>query len=864
VALLLLSVGASQLLLALTYIPSLAPNPDHAGVFPQPFGAHLRVGQVVLSGMSLLTMVLVPVLVVGLALFFRYSLLGKQIRAAANNADAARLCGVSVSRVSAVTWGLAGSLAAVSAVLAAPTQPSFNVGALGPYLLMFTLGAAAFGAFVSLPAALAGGVVLGVIGQLVSAQTGHAAQGELAVFAAILFIILLRGRAISAVFAVAGAAIEDQAVTRVPSALRTSLAVRYQRWWLTATAVLVAVLVPHVPYFHTRGHRFLLVLVVVYALVGVALTMLIGWAGQVSLGHFALVGVGAFMTARLSAHGWSLPAILLAVGATGAVVMALVGLPALRVPGLTLAVTTLGFGVIASDWLFRQSWLASADSFGATVQPARLASGLGTPRTELSIYYVALAVLVLTGAACSALRRSAPGRLVVAVRDNERASAAFGVTPATVKLAILAVSGFVAAAAGVLWAHAWGVASPSQFSADVSVAVLAIPVIGGLGSLGGAVAAAVVLYGAAFFIGPSFASVFGRFGQNLGFQLFLAGVLLVGTMLRFPKGLAGVAQGWWQRFLDRRSGRVTISWDRPAADLPLQTSGVRVHFGGVVALDGPDIIVRPGEIVGLIGPNGAGKTTLMNVISGVITPDAGSVRLFGHEVVDLPPDLRAAYGMARSFQDATLFPGLTATETIQVALGRGHKIGVVPAMLGAPWVRTRERTGHRQANEILERFGLAPWAQVMTSELSTGTRRICDLAAQVAAEPKLLMLDEPTAGVAQRDAEAFAPLLRQVRDELDCSVLIVEHDMPLLMGLCDRVYAMEAGHVIAEGTPAEIRNNPAVVASYLGSENVAITRSGTRKPRPGPTNGSNSNSSKKTSSDSRTTSSSDSRRRRSS
>jgi ABC-type branched-subunit amino acid transport system ATPase component len=284
----------------------------------------------------------------------------------------------------------------------------------------------------------------------------------------------------------------------------------------------------------------------------------------------------------------------------------------------------------------------------------------------------------------------------------------------------------------------------------------------------------------------------------------------------------------------------------------------------VVALDGPDLIVGPGEIVGLIGPNGAGKTTLMNVISGVITPDAGSVRLFGHEVVDLPPDLRAAYGAARSFQDATLFSGLTVTETIQVALGRGHKIGVIPAMLGAPWVRARERTSHRQANEILERFGLAPWAQVMTSELSTGTRRICDLAAQVAAEPKLLMLDEPTAGVAQRDAEAFGPLLRRVRDELDCAVLIVEHDMPLLMGLCDRVYAMEAGHVIAEGTPAQIRHNPAVVASYLGSDNVAITRSGARKPRAAPTNGSSSNSSKRRASGSRTTRASGSRTRRSS
>jgi ABC-type branched-subunit amino acid transport system ATPase component len=227
----------------------------------------------------------------------------------------------------------------------------------------------------------------------------------------------------------------------------------------------------------------------------------------------------------------------------------------------------------------------------------------------------------------------------------------------------------------------------------------------------------------------------------------------------------------------------------------------------------------------------------MNVISGVITPDAGSVRLFGHEVVDLPADLRAAYGLARSFQDANLFAGLTVNETIQVALARGHKVGGVSAMLGAPWVRARERISRVQTGEIVERFGLTAWADTLTADLSTGTRRICDLAAQVAVGPKLLLLDEPTAGVAQRDAEAFGPLLRRIRDELDCAVLIVEHDMPLLMGLCDRVYAMDTGRVIAEGTPTKVRHDPVVVASYLGSEPVAICRSERRSGRPPSANG---------------------------
>jgi len=214
----------------------------------------------------------------------------------------------------------------------------------------------------------------------------------------------------------------------------------------------------------------------------------------------------------------------------------------------------------------------------------------------------------------------------------------------------------------------------------------------------------------------------------------------------------------------------------------------------------------------------------------VLGADAGSVQVFGHEVADLPPDIRAGYGLARSFQDATLFPGLTVTETVQVALARDHKVGMVSSIVGAPWARVAERASRRRADDIVDRLGLTPWADALDGDLSTGTRRICDLAAQVAAGPKLLLLDEPTAGVAQREAEAFGPLLRRIRDDLDCAILIVEHDMPLLMGLCDRVYAMDSGRVIAVGTPSELRNDPAVIASYLGTDDTAIERSNGHAP----------------------------------
>jgi ABC-type branched-subunit amino acid transport system ATPase component len=463
----------------------------------------------------------------------------------------------------------------------------------------------------------------------------------------------------------------------------------------------------------------------------------------------------------------------------------------------------------------------------------------------LALYYVALGVLVAGVAAAHGLRRSRSGRLLIAVRDNERAAEAFGVAPATVKLAMLAVSGFIAGTAGTVHALAWHQVSTDQFPAALSLSVLAVPVIGGLGSLAGAVAGAIALYAPTYFLAPHLSGLFGRSGALAGFQLLLAGLSLPLVLLTYPTGIAGAARQQIQRLLDRMAEVRAPSPDVDEA-LPLLVEDASIRFGGVRALNGASITVGAGEIVGLIGPNGAGKSTLMNVISGVFQPDAGSVLVFGHEVVGLPASYRAGFGLGRSFQDAHLFPGLTVTEVVQVALSRRHRTGLVSSMLWAPWTRASERRCRARALEIVDRFGLHPWRDALASELSTGTRRICDLAAQVASGAKVLLLDEPTAGVAQREAEAFGPLLRRIRDELDCSIVIVEHDMPLLMGLCDRVYAMELGRVIAEGSPAEIRTDPRVIASYLGTDETAIARSGgtavvatstrrrTRPPRPRP------------------------------
>jgi ABC-type branched-subunit amino acid transport system ATPase component/ABC-type branched-subunit amino acid transport system permease subunit len=826
IALLLVTVGVAQLLSALEFVPILGPNTQKLTLqgYPLPFRSHIRIEGVVLGGQYILVLVLVPVVVVALAAFLKFSTMGQQIRAAASNPDAARLVGVSISKVSMVTWGVAGALAAVTAVVMAPSQPSFDASALGPDLLLRALGAAAVGGFVSLPAALVGGLGLGLVEQLTLYWSNNGGEADFAVFAAILLILVVRARVIAAAVKTSGTVVAERPPLRVPELVARKGFVRNQTALLGLSGLFLGTVFPLLPYFRPDFRRFDLTLVLIYALLGVSVTMLVGWAGQISLGHFALIGVGAYFTAKLSPHGFSIPLLLFLCGVLGALIMVAVGLPAIRIRGLTLVITTLGLGTVSYEWLFKQDWFGSSRSYGLPVTPPGL-YGLGRPSSMLSVYYLSLTVLAIALVAASALRRSLPGRMIVAVRDNESAALSFGVTPATVKLAALAISGFIAATGGVLWADAWQNISLSQFNPALSLAVLAVPVIGGLGSLSGAVAASVLIYINAFFISPHLTGILGP-GAQIELELILGGGGLVALMLTYPTGIAGAAQRVWERFLQRVADEEAARpQPAPEGHQALVVQELQVSFGGVKALDGASITVGRGEIVGLIGPNGAGKSTLLNAISGHL-PARGKVRLLDADVSDLQPDMRWMHGLGRSFQDALLFPGLTVKDVLEVALRGDHKYGFIAAMLRFPWASRAQRNAELAVAEVIDRFGLRPWANTLVSDLSTGTRRICDMAAQVAAQPRVLLLDEPTAGLAQRETEAFPPLLRRIREELGCAVLIVEHDMPMLMGLCDRIYAMESGRVIAEGTPEQVRHNPEVIASYLGTTPVAIERSG--------------------------------------
>jgi ABC-type branched-subunit amino acid transport system ATPase component len=266
---------------------------------------------------------------------------------------------------------------------------------------------------------------------------------------------------------------------------------------------------------------------------------------------------------------------------------------------------------------------------------------------------------------------------------------------------------------------------------------------------------------------------------------------------------------------------------RDDAPVVLECSGVVKRFGGITAVNDVDLQLREGHVLGLIGHNGAGKTTLMDCISGFLPIDAGRIRLRGHDITEWAPHEKARGGLGRSFQDALLYPSLTVAETIAVACERHlESKDLVAAAFQLPASYESELAVAAQVDELIDLMGLGAFRQKLTGELSTGSRRIVDLACILAQDPKVLMLDEPSGGVAQKETEALGPLLLRIVERTGCSVLVIEHDMPLLRTICDEMIALELGGIIAQGKPVDVLEHPAVIESYLGTDDAAINRSG--------------------------------------
>lgn len=833
-ALLVATIGIAQLLLvAQLLLPKV--RLENAGPFPSPLDKSLTIGNLVLTSPHFMIIAFVPAVVVGLGMLLQRTPWGLAIRAAADNRDAAELAAISTRRVSTMVWVLAGVLSTLTVVLVNPLR-NVNVGglafaeALGPGLLLRALAAALVGRLVSLPLALAGGIGIGVVEALVFANVADPSWSELLLFLLVLTLVLVRG----------GDQEQERGLESLGTLVRPVPERLRQIWWIRRgghiaglVGVVVAALLP--VFFGSASQTFLFGRMLVFAIVGLSVTMLTGWSGQLSLGQFAMVGLGAMTTVFLHDRGMPYGAAVAYSVVAGALVALLVGFPALRLRGLYLAVTTLSFAVAAREWFFTQEWFLG-DGSVVFVQPG---TTLGTDfNAQKTFYLLCLAGLVVAVVVTARLRRSGIGRSIIAVRDNEKAAASFGISPSATKLLAFAVPGAMAAFAGSLLAGLTVQFGPDVFAPADSLAIVGMAVIGGLGSITGAVLGAVYVVGLPALLGATPAVKLATSGIGLlvlllfkpgGFAqiVFRARDLLIERFASEPPDApgAGIASGS-PAGIPARPPRPHRP-DRPAFSGPvLAVDRITVRFGGLVALSSVSMRVDEGEIVGLIGTNGAGKSTLMDIVSGFTPADEGTVRLLGQDVGGLRPHARARLGMGRVFQDARLFPGLTVREALQAALEADDPSDLVPVMASFAPARAAEARKAASAKASLSLFGLERYADVHIADLSTGTRRIVEMACLSAQGSRLLLLDEPTAGVAQRESEAMAPMIRRVKDELGASVLVIEHDMPMIMGLSDRVYCLAAGTEIATGAPEDVRRDPAVVAAYLGTDERAIARSG--------------------------------------
>jgi ABC-type branched-subunit amino acid transport system ATPase component/ABC-type branched-subunit amino acid transport system permease subunit len=842
--LLVATIGVSQILF---FASAVLPDIENTRRYPTGLNRVAEVGGVLLRGEHFMVLAFVPAVIAGLALFLNVTPYGMAIRASAENAEAARLAGVSVKRVSTVVWVLAGVLSTATFVLINPIRGTI-VGtasvALGPSLLLRALVAALCGRLVSLPLTLVGGIVVGIVEALLFVNVPHPGTIDGILFAAVLVLVFTRGRDL--VSDEKGSFSLTPRLRPMPSRLLAVGWVRRLPLIAAGTAFVIAVLLPLV--FTAPSRQFLFSRVAIFAIVGLSISILTGWGGQLSLGQFAFVGLGAFTAFALVDRGMPFSVAILYSAVGGVLVALAVGGPALRIRGLSLAVTTLAFAVAARGYFLPHRLFTGGNENVFLPRAKVLFLDLRSQRTY---YYFCLAFLLVSVFVVSRLRSSGIGRTIIAVRDNDRAAAALTVSPSTAKLTAFAISGGLAAMAGALLAGAQVQFGPSLFGPEQSLIVVAMVIIGGLGSVAGSVLGAVYVVGL-----PAL------FGDTQEVRLLTSGAGLLILLMYLPGGLLQIVYKVRDVLLsvaERRLGptpdlvpavpravtRVPTSGRTAdamavALDVPaVAASGITVRFGGVTALDGVTVTAMPGETLGLIGSNGAGKSTLMNVMSGFQPTVAGAVEMFGSDVTHLAPHERSRLGLGRVFQDARLFGELTVRECVAVALEARERSELVPSALALPPATRAEARKRREADELMAFVGLGRYADSVIGSLSTGTRRIAELACLIALDAKVLLLDEPTAGVAQRETEAFGPLIARIRSELDATLVIIEHDMPLVMSLSDRVYCLSAGKVIAEGVPDDVRHNPAVIAAYLGTDERAIQRSDTRragsssKPPPG-------------------------------
>jgi ABC-type branched-subunit amino acid transport system ATPase component/ABC-type branched-subunit amino acid transport system permease subunit len=579
--------------------------------------------------------------------------------------------------------------------------------------------------------------------------------------------------------------------------------------WLLLLLCLLA------PFFLPTYPLFVLSLAIVNIIAVLGVNLVMGYAGQISLGHAGFAAIGAYATALLVVnHDLSFWIAVPLGGVLAAAFGYIVGLPALRLGPLYVSMVTFGFGLIVV--IIVQNWYDLANGPNGMVVPPPELFGYELFPRQLHI------PIVLIAAGLFLLARnivdSRHGRAFIAIRENELAARGMGISLAHYKTTAFAVGAFYAGISGGLFAGLSQFVNPDAFVFPVSILYVTMGILGGIGTLAGAAVGGLMLT-----LLPELLRGAAEYKD------FLTGLLLLVLLIFLPTGLIGALRQRFgrQQAVQQLSPPVAVPMareqPRPAAawDPLLKVEGAGISFGGLRALQDISLQLGANEILGVIGPNGAGKTTLFNVVSGMERPDRGRIVFAGQNVTRMPAHARTRLGMARTFQNVALFNEMSVLDNVRVGAHVRLKSSLLAAGMRTRSERAEELRSRQEAAKLLDFVGLLPYAEQPAHGLAFGHQRLLEIARALASRPRLLLLDEPAAGLSSSELEALVLLIRRIRDEHGLSILLIGHTMRLVMGLSHRIVVLDHGVQLAEGSPSEIQNDPRVIAAYLGVENAA-------------------------------------------
>jgi ABC-type branched-subunit amino acid transport system ATPase component/branched-subunit amino acid ABC-type transport system permease component len=768
-----------------------------------------RVGDITIALDRIILVIIAVVLTFVLWAFYKFTNFGLATSGVAENQRAAAAIGLSPDKIATINWAIGSALAGLAAILVSPIV-TLQVTTM-TNLVLAALAAALVAGFRSFPVALIAGLLIGVGQTELVNYVSTPGISQSFPFLVIIAVMVFRGTALP---------VRGYFLQRLPAVGDGKVRVTH-----VAIGVVVSlILITQLPTLWQDS------MVTTFAMATILLSIVVvtGYAGQLSLGQYALAGLGAFIAGR-AIDVWnfpfllSIPFALIVIAPLGA----LFALPAVRARGLNLAIVTLGLGSAIQLIIFGNSkW--TGGFIGTKIgKPSIFGWDISATRNPSRYAIVCMVGFILAALAVAAMRRGRSGRRLLAVRTNERAAAALGISVVGAKLYAFAVGAAIAGLGGILISFRKDtILFSSEFNNFVSVTSVGWAFLGGIGWLMGPIFGATLTPGS---IGARVSnSIFSGIEQYV--QL-IGGVFVVLIVLLNQDGIAkeSAMQVKWigsklKGLVKKPNPNAEVVVEKVVlppetrdrvAPVTLRVDGLTVRYGGVTAVEDVTLQVPPGKITGLIGPNGAGKTSFIDAVTGFTRAAAGSITLDDHDVTKLNAPKRARLGMSRSFHSLELFEDLSVLDNLRAASDPRDQLSYFTDLF---WPVNPPLPGSVVA--AINEFGLEDDLLRKVEDLSYGNRRLLAIARAVATQPNVLLLDEPAAGLGDAETAELATLVRRLADEWGMSILLVEHDMNFVMSVCDNIVVLDFGRKIAEGTPEEIQSNPLVVAAYLGGEHA--------------------------------------------